>query len=318
MTVTDMSVLALMSVTVISYGRMLMRVFVTGASGWIGSAVTDELLSHGHEVVGLARSPEAAAALTAKGATAHRGSLDDPESLATAAAAADGVVHLAFKHDFTDYAAAGRTEHAAVRRMLDAIEGTGLPFLLASGLAGAGNSPLTEEDPSPHHGPDSLRGGGENLALSYAERGVRAVAVRFAPTVHGVGDHGFTARLTTIARERGVAGYVGDGTNHWSAAHRSDAARLVWLALEKAPAGARVHAVAEAGIPTRDIAAAIGDHLGLPTASVAPADAAAHFGWLAAFFGAEVAASSDRTRDLLGWTSTGPTLFEDIAAGAYH
>jgi nucleoside-diphosphate-sugar epimerase len=294
-----------------------MRVFVTGASGWIGSAVTDELLSHGHEVVGLARSDQAAAVLTAKGATAHRGSLDDADGLAAAAAAADGVIHLAFKHDFTDYAGAGRTEHTAVRRMLDAVAGTGRPFLLASGLAGAAHGPLTEDDPSPHHGPESMRGGSENLALSYADRGVRPVAVRFSPTVHGTSDHGFTAALVRIARDHGAAGYLGDGTNRWAAVHRSDAARLVWLALEKAPAGARVHAVAEGGIPTRDIAAAIGDHLGVPTVSVPPADAEAHFGWLGGFFGADAAASNDRTRELLGWEPTGPTLLADIAAGAY-
>jgi nucleoside-diphosphate-sugar epimerase len=295
-----------------------MRVFVTGASGWIGSAVTDELLAHGHEVVGLARSDEAAAAIEAKGAITHRGSLDDLDSLAAGAAAADAVIHLAFKHDFADYAGAGRTEHAAVQRMLDTLVGSGRPFLLASGLAVGGTGrPLTEDDPSPHHGADSPRGGSENLALSYADRGVRPVALRFAPTVHGMGDHGFTARLTEIAHERGAAGYIGDGSTRWAAVHRSDAARLVRLALDMAPAGARVHAVAESGLPSRDIAAAIGAHLGLPTVSVAPEDAEAHFGWIARFFAMDVTATSTRTRDLLGWTPTGPTLLTDIATGAY-
>jgi nucleoside-diphosphate-sugar epimerase len=295
-----------------------MRVFVTGASGWIGSAVTDELLADGHEVVGLARSDEAAAALVAKGATAHRGGLDDLDSLASATAAADGVIHLAFKHDFADYAGAGRSEHAAVRRMLGTLEGSGRPFLLASGLAaGIVGRPLTEHDAAPHHGADSPRGGSENLALEYADRGVRPVALRFAPTVHGAGDHGFTAVLTRIAQERGAAGYVGDGSTRWAAVHRSDAGRLVRLALEKAPAGARVHAVAESGLPSRDIAAAIGAHLGLPTVSVAPADAEAHFGWIGAFFGMDLIATSAHTQELLGWTPTGPTLFEDIAGGAY-
>jgi len=295
-----------------------MRVFVTGASGWIGSAVTDELLAHGHKVVGLARSDEAAAVLEAKGATAHRGSLDDLDSLASAAAAVDGVIHLAFKHDFSDYAGAGRSEHAAVQRMLDTLEGSDRPFLLASGLAsGAPGRPLTEEDASPFHGADSMRGGGENLAMSYAERGTRPVALRFSPTVHGAGDHGFTAILTKIAREHGAAGYIGDGSTRWAAVHRSDAARMVRLALEKAPAGSRMHAVAESGLPSRDIAAAIGDYLGLPTVSVAPEDAEAHFGWIGRFFGMDVSATSARTRALLDWTPTGPTLFEDIAAGAY-
>ena len=296
-----------------------MRVFVTGASGWIGSAVTDELLAHGHKVVGLARSDESAAALEAKGASAHRGSLDDLDSLASAAAAAEGVIHLAFKHDFSDFAGAGRSEHAAVQRMLDTLEGSDRPFMLASGLAsGRTDRPLTEDDASPHHGADSMRGGSENLALSYAGRGVRPVALRFSPTVHGTGgDHGFIALLAKVAKERGAAGYIGDGSTRWAAVHRSDAARMVRLALEKAPAGSRMHAVAESGLPSRDIAAAIGDHLGLPTVSVAPEDAQAHFGWIGGFFGMDAAASNARTRELLGWTPTGPTLFEDIAAGAY-
>jgi nucleoside-diphosphate-sugar epimerase len=295
-----------------------MRIFVTGASGWIGSAVTDELLARDHEVVGLARTEQATATLTAKGALAHRGDLDDPESLALAAKDADGVVHLAFKHDFTDYAGAGRSEHAAVQRMLDVLEGSDRPFLLASGLAsGAVGRPVTEDDPSPFHGVDSLRGGSENLALDYADRGVRSVALRFSPTVHGVGDHGFTARLAEIAREHGTAAYVGDGSTRWAAVHRTDAARLVRLALEKAPAGSRVHAVAEEGIPSRDIAAALGTALDLPTSSVAPEDVDEHFGWIGRFFGMDVVASSARTRELLGWSPTGPTLLEDIAAGAY-
>ncbi|WP_042381776.1 SDR family oxidoreductase [Streptacidiphilus melanogenes] len=296
-----------------------MRVFITGASGWIGSAVTDELLAHGHQVVGLARSDESAAALEAKGATAHRGSLDDPESLAKAAGAADGVIHLAFKHDFTDYAGAGRTEHAAVERMLDALEGSERPFLLASGLAsGVTGRPVSEEDPSPFHGVDSMRGGSENLALAAADRGVRAVALRFSPTVHGLGgDHGFIAVLAKIAKERGAAGYIGDGASHWAAVHRTDAARMVRLALEKAPAGSRMHAVGESGIPSRDIAAALGDQLGVPTTTVAPEDAESHFGWIGHFFGMDITASNARTRELLDWTPTGPTLMEDIAAGAY-
>ncbi|GAA5176313.1 SDR family oxidoreductase [Pseudonocardia eucalypti] len=295
-----------------------MRVFVTGASGWIGSAVTDELLANGHEVVGLARSDESAAALEAKGAAVHRGSLDDLDSLAAGAADADGVIHLAFKHDFTDMPGAWRSERAAVERMLDKLEGSGRPFLIASGLASENlDRPLREDDASPHHGADSLRGGGESLALSYADRGVRPVALRFSPTVHGVGDHGFTARLTAVAKERGAAGYVGDGSTRWAAVHRSDAARMVRLALEKAPAGSRMHAVAELGLPSRDIAAAIGDHLGLPTISVAKEDAAEHFGWIGFFFGMELAASNTYTREILGWVPTGPTLFEDIAAGAY-
>jgi nucleoside-diphosphate-sugar epimerase len=295
-----------------------MHVFITGASGWIGSAVTDELLANGHQVLGLARSEEAAAALAAKGAGVHRGSLDDVASLAAGARNADAVIHLAFKHDFSDFAGAGRSERAAVQAMLDVVAGSDRPFLLASGLASAQlGRPLTEDDASPFHGEESMRGGSETLALEYAERGVRSVALRFAPTVHGTDDHGFTAQLVKIARERGVAGYIGDGTHRWAAVHRADAARMVRLALEKAPAGSRVHAVGEEGVATREIAAAIGAYVGVPTASVSPEEAEAHFGWLGAFFGRDVSASSERTRALLGWEPTGPTLVEDIAAGAY-
>lgn len=291
-----------------------MHVFVTGASGWIGSAVTDELLAHDHKVTGLARSDESAAALGAKGATVHRGSIDDLDGLAAGAAAADAVIHLAFKHDFSDYAGAGRSERAALQRTL---EGSDRPFLFASGVASGGAAVLNEDDPSPYHGADTPRGGGENLALSYAGRGVRPVALRFSPTVHGVGDHGFTSTLVQLAAAKGVAGYVGDGSTRWAAVHRSDAARMVRLALDKAPAGSRMHAVAEEGLPSRDIAAAIGSYLGLPTVAVAPEDAEAHFGWIGRFFGMNAAASSTRTRELLDWTPTGPTLYEDLAAGAY-
>lgn len=295
------------------------NIFITGASGWIGSAVTDELLANGYSVTGLARSDASAAALEAKGAEVHRGSLDDPDTLAAAAKASDGVIHLAFKHDFTDYAGAGHTERASVEAMLDAIEGTQKPFLLASGLAGdVTGRAFTEDDASPNHGPDSLRGGSENLALPYAERGVRPVALRFPASVHGEGgDHGFVATLSSIARQHGVSGYIGEGQNRWSAVHRADAARLVRLALEKAPAGFRAHAAAEAGIPTRDIAEAIGRRLGLPTASIEPSEAEAHFGWISTFFGFDTWASSEQTRSLLGWNPTGPTLMEDIGAGAY-
>jgi nucleoside-diphosphate-sugar epimerase len=295
-----------------------MRVFVTGASGWIGSAVTDQLLAHGDEVVGLARSDAAATALDAKGASVQLGDLRDPDGLAKAAAESDGVIHLAFNHNFSDYAGAGRTERAAVRAMVDALAGSGRPFLLASGLATtAVGRPATEDDPSPHHGAESMRGGAENLALGYAEHGVRSVALRFPSTVHGMGDPGFISVLTGNARDRGVSGYICDGSSRWPAVHRSDAARLVRLALRKAPAGTRLHAVAEEGLASRDIAAAIGAELDLPTVSVAPADAEGHFGWMAGFFGSDIRATSARTRELLGWTPSGPTLFEDIAAGAY-
>lgn len=295
-----------------------MRVFLTGASGWIGSAVTAELLRHDHDVLGLARTDASAAAIEALGATPHPGTLDDPDSLAAGAEKADAVIHLAFKHDFTDYAGAGRSEHLAVQRMLDVLEGSDRPFMLASGVATiAQGRPATEHDPSPFQGIDSMRGGSENLALEYAERGVRSVSLRFAPSVHGEGDHGFIATLAGIARERGASGYVGDGGNRWAAVHRDDAARVVRLALEKAPAGTRVHAIGEEGIATRDIAAAIGRSLGVPTVSVRPEEAEAHFDWIGRFFGLDMAATSTITQDLLGWTPTGPGLLDDIAAGHY-
>jgi nucleoside-diphosphate-sugar epimerase len=295
-----------------------MRIFVTGASGWIGSAVVRELQAAGHAVTGLARSEESAARLVAAGVEPRRGSVDDLDSLRKGADDADGVVHLAFKHDFSDFAGAGRSERAAVEALGESLAGTDRPLLVAAGLAGFTlGRPVTEDDPTGYVGPDAPRGGSEALALSYADRGVRSVALRFAPSVHGHRDHGFVATLAGIARERGVAGYLGDGANRWPAVHRDDAARMVALALDKAPAGSVVHGAAEAGIPTRAIAEALGARLGVPAASVDPQDAGAHFGWISTFYGIDVVASNALTRERLGWTPTGPGLLEDIAAGAY-
>jgi nucleoside-diphosphate-sugar epimerase len=295
-----------------------MRVFVTGASGWIGSATVDELLAAGHEVTGLARSDASAAALQAKGAHVRRGDLDDLASIRAGAEAAEAVIHLANKHDWSDQAGTIAAEVGAVQTIGDALAGTGRPFLLASGVAGLTQGRLaTEDDPSPFYGPQSPRGGSENLALEYVDKGVHSVSLRFAPTVHGTGDHGFIAIIAAVAREKGVSGYPGDGTNRWAAVHRSDAGRLVALGLTKAPAGARLHAVAEEGIPVRDIAEAIGRSFGLPVASVAPEDVQDHFGWIGTFFSLDLAATSVKTRELLGWTPTGPTLIEDLDAGAY-
>ena len=295
-----------------------MRVFVTGATGWIGSAAVDELLAAGHHVTGLARSDASAAALQAKGAAVRRGDVDDLDGLRAGAGAADAVLHLAYKHDWSDVAASMASERAAVQTIGETLAGTGKHFLFASGVAAvAPGRPATERDPSPHHGPDSPRGGAENLAFDFVGQGVRSVALRFSPTVHGQRDHGFIARIAQIAREKGVSGYPGEGTNHWAAVHRSDAARLVALALAKAPAGTRVHAVGEEGVRSRAVAEAIGAALRLPVTSVAPDDVADHFGWIGTFFGMELSATSAATRELLGWTPTGPTLLEDIAAGAY-
>lgn len=293
-----------------------MHVFVTGASGWIGSAAVDELLAAGHTVTGLARSDSSAAALAAKGVAVLPGDLDDLGSIRSGSLAADAVLHLANKHDWSNPAASIAAERGAVETIGEALAGTGKAFLLASGVAGltAGRA-ATESDPSPFHGPQSPRGGTENLALSLP--GVRSVALRFAPTVHGARDHGFIAAITAVARQKGVSGYPGDGTNRWAAVHRSDAGRLVALALESAAPGTRVHAVAEDGVPTREIADAIGAAVGVPVRSVDPDDVAEHFGWIGTFFGMDLQATSDATRDLLGWSPTGPTLLEDIAAGAY-
>ena len=295
-----------------------MRVFVTGASGWIGSATVDELLAGGHEVTGLARSEVSAAALQAGGARVRRGDLDDLASIRAGAEAADAVIHLANKHDWSNPAASAAAERAAVQTIGDALTGTGRPFLFASGVAGlTPGRPAREDDASPFHGPDSPRGGSENLALEFVDRGVHSVSLRFAPTVHGTGDHGFIATIAAVAREKGFSGYPGDGTHRWAAVHRSDAARLVALGLAKAQAGSRLHAVAEEGIPTRDIAEAIGRALGLPVTSIAPDDVQDHFGWIGAFFAMDLAATSTATRQLLGWAPTGPALIEDIDAGAY-
>ncbi|WP_030903410.1 SDR family oxidoreductase [Streptomyces sp. NRRL F-5126] len=295
-----------------------MRAFITGATGWIGSAVVDDLVSAGHQVIGLARSDRAEAALAAKGVAALRGDLDDLDSLRRGAAEADAVIHMANKHDWGDPAESDRSERAAVQALGDALAGSGRPFVVAAPLSGLveGRS-ATEADVSPAVGPDSNRGGSENLALDHAERGVRTVIVRFAPSVHGVGDWGFVNFLTAAARKHGVSACIGDGSTRWSAVHRADAARLVRLGMEKAPAGTRLHATAEEAVTTKAIAEAIGRVLGVPTVSVAPENAEAHFGFVGGFFATTMTASSQVTRQLLSWQPTGPTLVEDIDAGAY-
>lgn len=295
-----------------------MRVFITGASGWIGSAAVDELLAAGHEVVGLARSHTSATSLEAKGAQVRRGDLDDLDSIRAGAEDGDAVIHLANKHDFDHPAVSNKAERDAVEAIGDVLAGSNRPFLLASGAAGLTQGrEATEHDRSPFHGPDAPRGGSENLAMEYVDRGVHTVSLRFAPTVHGDGDHGFVAALVGVARTKGAAGYVGDGTNRWSAVHRSDAGRLVRLGLEKAPAGAVLHAVGEAGVPTRDMAEAIGRGLGVPVESVPADDVAAHLGWIGNFFAMDMPASSALTQELLGWTPTGPTLLEDLDGASY-
>jgi len=293
-----------------------MKVFVTGANGWIGSASVAELVAAGHEVVGLVRSDEGAAVVAALGGTPRQGNLLDLDGLAEAAADADAVVHMAYHHDFSQMGLAAEMDGAAIGAMGDALAQRGGALLIASGvLSLAEGRSATEHDRASLFAHPRLPNAAATLAM--AEQGVRSVVVRFPPTVHGAGDHGFVATLTQIARERGVVGYVGDGASRWPAVHRSDAAHLVRLAVEAAPAGSVLHAVAEEGVRSKDIAAAIGQSVGLPTASIDPSQALAHFGWIGGFFGADVPASSELTRQLLGWTPIGPTLIDDILAGHY-
>jgi nucleoside-diphosphate-sugar epimerase len=304
-----------------------MRILVTGASGWIGSAVVPELLSAGHDVVGLARSEVSAQRLEAAGAIVRQGDLNDPDGLAKAAADSDGVIHLAFQHEVAwsgNFAAAAAADRRAVEAMGAALADSDRPFVLASGMLGlkAGRVAIEDDGLVPsaevRANPAGRRSATALLALSLAGMGVRSSVVRFPPTVHGDGDHGFVAALVGIARQRGVAGYVGDGTNRWPAVHRSDAARLARLAVEAAPAGSVLHAVADEGVPFREIAEVMGRHLGLPTASVAPADAVEHFAHLGHFVAVDSPASAAVTRELLAWEPTGPSLLGDLEQDHYY
>jgi nucleoside-diphosphate-sugar epimerase len=304
-----------------------MRIFVTGASGWIGSAVVPELLGAGHEVVGLARSQASAQRLEAAGAMVQLGDIDDLDGLAETAADSDGVIHLAFQHELAfsgNFAAAATGDRRAVEAMGAALADSDRPLVLASGMLGMKAGRVATEDdglvPSAEvrANPAGRRAATALLTLSLAGTGVRSSVLRFPPTVHGDGDHGFVATLVGIARQRGVAGYVGDGANRWPAVHRSDAARLTRLAVEAAPAGSVLHAVADEGVPFREIAEAMGRHLGLPTASVAPADAAEHFAHLGHFVALDSPATAAVTRELLAWAPTGPSLLEDLDQDHYY
>ncbi|MFC4589627.1 SDR family oxidoreductase [Sphaerisporangium corydalis] len=305
-----------------------MRVFVTGASGWIGSALVPELIGAGHQVVGLARSDASAAALTTAGAEVVHGSLDDLDVLRDAAGASDGVVHLAFKHDIAfsgGFTNAADADRRAVETFGQALAGSGRPFVLASGLLGLKPGQVsTEADglepndlPAYVTGGPRIRMGTAHLAIALAGQDIRSSVVRLPPTVHGDGDHGFMAALVGIARDKGVSGYVGDGSQRWPAAHRVDAAHLFRLALESAPAGSTLHATADQGVPIRSIAEVLGRHLDLPVRSISPEDAPGHFTWLAGFISLDSASSSDLTRDLLSWTPTQPGLLDDLEKGHY-
>lgn len=294
-----------------------MRVFVTGATGFIGSAVVRELLEAGHEVLGLARSDQAAAAVTAAGAKVHRGEIGDLDGLRRGAAESDAVVHTAFNHDFSvsriDASAADRL---AVEAMAETLMGTDRPIVIASGTGGLSPGHLATERTVP--GSDLIgRYAVEETVVSFAGRGVRPAVVRFPPTVHGRSDHGFIARLIDIARNKGVSGYPGDGSNRWPAVHRLDAAHLFRLAVDSAPAGARLHGVGEEGIPVREIAEVIGRRLRLPVVAIAPEEAAGHFGFLGAFFALDCPASSVLTQQMMGWRPAQPGLIADLEQGHY-
>ncbi|MFD5813456.1 SDR family oxidoreductase [Streptomyces sp. NPDC127038] len=305
-----------------------MRVFVTGASGWIGSALVPELIGAGHRVVGLARSDASAAALVKAGAEAVPGTLDDLDLLRETAAASDGVIHLAFKHELAfsgGFQDAADADRSAVEAFGESLAGSGRPFLIASGLVGLAPGRFSTEadgrtpDEASAHLPGGprTRMGTAHVTLALADRGIRTSVVRLPPTVHGDGDNGFMAALVGIARDKGFAGYVGDGTQRWPATHRDDAARLFRLALEGAPAGSVLHASAEDGVPLRSVAEVIGRRLDVPVRSVPAEEAAEHFTWLSGFIGLDSPASSTLTRELLGWDPTGPGLIEDLDKGHY-
>jgi nucleoside-diphosphate-sugar epimerase len=294
-----------------------MRVFMTGATGFIGSIVVEELTAGGHDVTGLARSDEAAAKLDGWGAAVVRGDVGQPDVLAEAARAADGVIHCAFGSDFSRYLEMGETDLAAVEAMADALAGSGKPFVITSGLtARTPGRASTEADPPDLEGPTMVRGRPEAAGLAASERDVCSVVLRLPPSVHDIGQQGLVSLLILQAQQTGVSAYVGEGENRWPAVHRRDAARLFRLALERGRPGQRLHAVGEEGIPARQIAEAIAGKLDVPTRSLTPEEAGAHFGWLGRFAGNDFPASSAETRQSLGWTPVGPTLVEGLR-GAY-
>ena len=292
-----------------------MRVFVTGATGFIGTAIVRELIDAGHQVLGLARSDAGAKSLIALGADVHRGSLEDLESLRSGAAAADGVIHTAFIHDFSNYGPAAEADRRAIETLGGALAGSDRSLIVTSGtlLAQSKGSLATEQDaPNPNFPRKS-----EEAALALAAKGIRASVLRLPPSVHGSGDHGFVPRLISIAREKGVSTFISNGGNRWPAVHRLDAAYLYRLALEKNSAAATYHGVADEGIPTQEIAEVIGQQLNIPVVSKSREEAADHFGWIAHFFGMDGPASSAQTQERLGWRPVQPGLIDDLNAAHY-
>lgn len=291
-----------------------MKVFVTGASGFVGSAVVHELLANGHQVIGLARSDQSAAKIEAAGAEVLRGSLDDLGSLRQGAESADGVIHCAFIHDFSNYAASAEADRQAIETMGDVLAGSNRPLIVCSGTAGLKpGSIATEDDMPPAQSPRFS----EKAALDLVAKGVRASSMRLPPSVHGEGDHGFVAGIIAIARQKGVSAYPGEGANRWASVHRKDAARLFRLALESAPAGTRLHAIGDEGVPVREIAEVIGRHLNLPITSIPVEKANEHFGFLGMFFSMDMAASGTLTEARFNWHPTQPGLIADLEEGHY-
>ena len=277
-----------------------------------------ELLDAGHQVLGLARSDEGAAAVKAAGAEVHRGDLNDLDSLRTGAASSDGVIHTAYDHAFTDYAAAAALDRQAIGALGEALAGSNRPLIITEGIQRNAPGQVGTEDSVPSPGSFGYpRFESEEAAVSFVERGVRVAVVRFAPTVHGRGDHGFASILINIARIKGVSAYPGDGSNRWPAVHRLDAAHLHCLALKSAPAAARFNGVAEEGVPVRQIAEVIGRHLDVPVTSIAPEKAAEHFGFIGILFAQDLPASSAQTQKMLGWHPVQPGLIQDLDEGHY-